>query len=231
MAKESAGEWKLIKAWECKKCKLLIKDGRQVFDHKCSLSDKEDELLRLRKIIENQDQTIAEQKVIVENRDKVVDSKKEKIDGLENFIKELNESIESKDNDIKIKEQIIEDQKVIIDNNKKTIINQEMTIEEQKKNQNKVVEKIVYLEKNAPKIDKGENVENINVDIWQRDYRIKDSKDEGYREEIEFEIFERGKGREKLIIKNGKVVKKPDDIIVIGKHSPEGFIVKGIYRN
>ena len=57
------------------------------------------------------------------------------------------------------------------------------------------------------------------------------SKDIGYREEIEFEIFERGKGREKIIIKNGKVVKKPDDIIVIGDHTSEGFIIKGIYKN
>jgi hypothetical protein len=144
----------------------------------------------------------------------------------------------NKNDEIKNKEQIIEDQRItieeqnkIINDHKKTIINQETTIEEQKKHQNKVIEKIVYLEKNVPKTDRNQGIENINVDIWKRDYRIKDSKDEGYREEIDFEIFERGKGREKIIIKNGKVVKRPDDIIIIGKHSSEGFIVKGIYRN
>lgn len=238
MASEDKGEWKLVRVWECKACKLLIKDGRKVFDHTCTIKDRDDELLRLKKTIEDLNHNIEEQKIIIENKDKVIKSQNDRINGLENFIKELNDVMGDKNNDLTAKEHIIDDQKIVIedqnkviDNNKKTIINLEMTIEEQKKNQNKVIEKIVYLDKNSPKTDKNESIKNINVDIWQRDFRIKDSKDEGYREEIEVEIFERGKGREKVIIKNGKVVKKPEDIIVIGKNSSEGFIVKGIYRN
>jgi len=207
---------------------LLIKDGRQVFDHACST--KEEELTRLRKNIDDLNHSIEEHNIIIGNKDNFASIQNERIDYLENAIRELKEIMENRNNEVMTKEKIIEDQKMIIDKNKKTIINQEMIIEEQKKNQSKVVEKIVYLDKNAP-IGKNTNVENINVDIWQKDFRIKDSKDEGYREEIEFEIFERGKGREKIIIKNGKIVKKPEDIIVIGKHSSEGFIVKGIYRN
>src|SRR3989304_5364691 len=207
MVDESMGEWKLVRVWECKSCKLLIKDGRQVFDHACST--KEEELTRLRKNIDDLNHSIEEHNIIIGNKDNFASIQNERIDYLENAIRELKEIMENRNNEVMTKEKIIEDQK---------------------KNQSKVVEKIVYLDKNAP-IGKNTNVENINVDIWQKDFRIKDSKDEGYREEIEFEIFERGKGREKIIIKNGKIVKKPEDIIVIGKHSSEGFIVKGIYRN
>lgn len=224
MANESMGEWKLVKVWECKGCKLLIKDGREVFDHTCTVKDREDELLTLRNIVEQKN-------LALEERDKFIDGQRNKIYGLDSFIKELKENMENCNNTIRIKDGTIEEQKTVINDQKKTIINQEMTIEEQKKNQNKVIEKVVYLEKNESRTAPNKNIENINVDILQKDFRIKDSKDIGYREEIEFEIFERGKGREKIIIKNGKVIKKPDDIIVIGDHTSEGFIIKGIYKN
>jgi uncharacterized coiled-coil protein SlyX len=246
MADENTGEWKLAKVWECKKCRLLIKDGRKVFDHVCSVKEEEDKLLQLRNILDDKDIALYE-------RDKFIDSQKNKIfslenrvNGLENFIKELDETIRVYNNNTIVKDQAIEDQKIIIGEQKKTIDSQSMTIEEQrdtlenqKKSKNKVVEKIVYLEKGSgstPGLDSPNNgndnvVRNINVDIWQKDNRIKDSKDSGYREEIEVEIFERGKGKEKIIIKNGKVIKKPDDIIIIGQNTQEGFVVKGIYRN
>lgn len=223
MAKEENGEWKLLKVWECKGCKLLIRDGGQVFDHTCNLEDRENEISRLKDIVENKN-------LAIEERDKFIDSQKIKIDGLSNFIKEINGNIEDCNNTIRAKEETIEEQKTVINDQKKTIINQEMIIEEQKKNHNKVIEKVVYLERSESRTD-NENIEKIDVDILKKDYRIKDEKDKGYRDEIEFEIFERGKGREKIIIKNGKVMKKPDDIIVIGEHTNEGFIVKGIYRN
>lgn len=224
MVSEDNGEWKLLKVWQCKGCKLLIKDGREVFDHTCNAKDREEELSKLRKIIYDQTHVIEEQNSIIDGRDNAVRNQNNKIEGLDNFIKELDTAITEKDREVSAKEQVIESLK-------KNIIDLEKTIADQNKHQNKVIEKVVYLDKNAPKTGNNGNVENINVDIWQKDFRIKDSKDEGYREEIEFEIFERGKGREKIIIKNGKVMKKPDDIIVIGKHSPEGFIVRGIYRN
>ncbi len=224
MVSEDKGEWKLLKVWQCKACKLLIKDGRDVFDHTCNAREIEDELAKLRKIVAEQQNIIEEQKVIIEEKNKAIEKWNGRTDGLENFIKELNSALVEKDNDIKIKDQIIE-------NKKKTIIDLEGIIAEQKKSTNKVIEKVVYLDKNTPKTEQNKSVNNINVDIWQKNDRIKDSKDEGYREEIEVEVFERGKGREKVIIKNGKVIKKPDDIILIGKNSQEGFIVKGVYRN
>lgn len=258
MASEEQGEWKLLKIWECKGCKLLLR-GERIFDHSCTTDGKDDPILRLRNTIDNQLHTIDGLNTTIESRESTINNQNKKIDGLENFIKELNDilevryiDIEKKDKVLEDHTKVIEDQKIVIDNqtkviedqkktienDKKTITDREIFIEKQNKNQNKVVEKVVYIEKNMSTIEgngDGDNfetsVENINVDIWNRDDRIKDSKDEGYREEIEFEMFERGKGREKVIIKSGKVVKKPNDIIVIGKKSPEGFIVKGIYRN
>jgi uncharacterized coiled-coil protein SlyX len=287
MADESTGEFKLLKVWECKKCKSLIKDARKISGHGCTVKEEEDKLLEFRKIIDDRD-------LALDERDKFIDSQKRKIDGLvsrieglEHFIKELNASIDDYNNAKTIKDELMEKQKLVIEDQKKivdnlnatieeqrtaandqnaaidakiaiidgqssTIENQRITIEDQKKiianqnvaieeqrstienqkrNQSKIVEKIVYLEKGASNADTDKTVNNINVDIWQKDNRIKDSKDSGYREEIEVEIFERGKGKEKIIIKNGKVMKKPDDIIIIGKSSQEGFIVKGIYRN
>lgn len=273
MASEDKGEWKLLKVWQCKKCKLLIHDGRQVYDHVCSVKEEEDKLLALRKIINDRDASL-------EDRDKFIDSQKLKIDafnkrieGLEHFITELNAEISKCNNTVRVKDGIIEEQKVaieeykaaieeykvateecktvieghndtiekyqkVIDDHKKTMDRQRVEIEEQslamenqKKNQVKSVEKVVYLERGASADDHDNYINDINVDILQKGAHIKDSKDGGYREEIEFEIFERGKGKEKIIIKNGKVVKKPDDIIIIGKNAPDGFIVKGIYRN
>lgn len=223
MASEDKGEWKLLKVWQCKGCKLLIHDGRDVFDHTCSARDKEYELDKLRKMLSDLENTIEEQRKIIEDKNKAINNRVTKNEGLENFIKELNSSLAEKDDIIKTRDQAIDDKK-------KTIIDLERVIAEQKKNSNKVIEKIIYLDKNN-KSEKEEGIENINVDIWQKNDRIKDSKEEGYREEIEVEIFERGKGREKVIIKSGKVIKKPEDIILIGKNSQEGFIVKGIYRN
>ena len=231
MAKEDQGEWKLLKVWECKGCKLLIRDGRNVFDHACTIKEKEDELLRLGKIIE-------EQNLLFEEKEKSIDNKNNKINSLDSFAKELHSVIDDLNNNIKAKDETIEEYKLTIagheatiDEQKFTIINQNTTIEDLKKGHNKVIEKIVYLEANASKTDGNNSVQSISVDILQRDNRIKDSKDSGYREEIEVEIFERGKGREKIIIKNGKVIKKPDDIIIIGENTKEGFVVRGIYRN
>ena len=249
---EESGEWMLLKVWQCSKCKLLIKDARKVYDHACSVKEEEDKLLALRKIIDNRD-------VSLEERDKFIDDQKikigtleKRIEGLEHFIKELNAAIDGYNNASAAKDKVIEEQKLTIENNKKTIEEQKMSIEDhkkieddqsktieeqktamenQKKSQSKVVEKVIYLEKGSPKISSDTIISDINVDIWQKDDRIKDSKDSGYREEIEVEIFERGKGKEKIIIKNGKVIKKPDDIIIIGKKTPDGFITKGIYRN
>jgi chromosome segregation ATPase len=259
MASEDKGEWKLLKVWQCKKCKLLINDGRQVYDHVCTVKEEEDKLLALRKIIYDRDASL-------EERDKFIDSQRTKIDalnkrteGLEHFITELNIEISSRNNMVGVKDGIIEEQKIAIeeykvaieghkavieecnesiDDHKKTIDRQHaeieeqnLTIENQKKNQVKFVEKVVYLEKGISTGGNDSYINDINVDILQKDAHIKDSKDSGYREEIEVEIFERGKGKEKIIIKNGKVIKKPDDIVIIGKKTPEGFIVKGIYRN
>src|SRR3990167_11131911 len=111
MADESMGEWMLIKAWECKKCKLLLR-GSRIHDHVCNIEDREDQLSKLRKIIDNQNHVIEEQKITIENKDIVIDSRNTRIDGLENFIKELNSLLEDKDNDIKIKGHIIEEQKI-----------------------------------------------------------------------------------------------------------------------
>jgi hypothetical protein len=258
MANGNIGEWKLLKVWECNKCKSLIKDARKVYDHVCSEKEEEDKLLALRKIIDDRD-------ILLEERDKFIDDQKikicsldKRIEGLEHFIKELNTAIDGYNKTVVMKDKIIEDQRTTIEGNKKliedstraieeqkiSIENHEKTIEEQKisiedhekiienqKNRGKVVEKVVYLEKGSPNNGNDKLINGINVDILQKDYHIKDSKDIGYREEIEIEIFERGKGKEKVIIKNGKVIKKPDDIIIIGKNMPEGFIVKGIYRN
>lgn len=234
MANEEAGEWKLLKVWQCGKCKLLIHDGRKIYDHRCNEKDKEEEILRLRKNIEDLQKIIGEHSIIVENKNTIIDSNKNRIQGLENFIEELNNAIADKDKNVKNCEQTINEKR-------KIIIELESEIAELKKQSSKVVEKVIYVDQNIKNIDTNEEsndeysnnhiIDNINVDILQRIDRIKDSKDEGYREEIEFEIFAKGKGREKIIVKNGKVVKKPNDIILIGKRSPEGFIIKGIYRN
>ncbi len=231
MVSEDRGEWKLLKVWECKGCKLLIKDGRRVFDHECGSDDREKEFSDLRNVIEDKNKAIDEANIIIEQQ-------RNNAKGLEDFIKELNKTITNNNNILSDKEKIIEEQKNIIETNKKvidgqknTIAEQDMTIEKQKKNQNKVVEKVVYLNGNNQRVGTDEDIQNINVDIWQKHLKVKDSKDNGYREDIEIEIFERGRGKEKIIIKNGKVLKKPDDIIVIGKQEQEGFVIKGIYRN
>jgi chromosome segregation ATPase len=272
MTDESMGEWKLLKAWECRKCKLLIKDARKVYDHVCSEKE-EDKLLALRKIIDDRDISLEEREKLIDGQKIKIGTLDRRIEGLEHFIKELNVAIDGYNDTAEVKDKIIEElniaieelnitikelretidgcnnttvekdkiiekQNIAIEDHKRTIYNQRATIEEQnatmenrKKNNGKVVEKVVYLEKGTSNIGSDNVISDINVDILQRDSRIKDSKDSGYREEIEVEIFERGKGKEKIIIKNGKVIKKPDDIIIIGKNTPDGFIVKGIYRN
>lgn len=272
MTGESSGEWKLLKAWECAKCKLLIKDARKVYDHVCTVKEEEDKLLALRKIIDDRDVSLEERDKFIDNQKIKIGSLDKRIEGLEHFIKELNAAIDGYNSASATKDKVIEEQKIVIEGHKKiiedcnetieeqnvviedsnktieeqnvaiegykkTIEGQKSTIEDHKKtienqkNSGKVVEKVVYLEKGAPSISNGTIINDINVDILQKDDHIKDSKDSGYREEIEVEIFERGKGKEKVIIKNGKVIKKPDDIIIIGKKTPEGFIIRGIYRN
>jgi chromosome segregation ATPase len=245
MAEDNTGEWKLLKVWECKKCKLLINDGRKVFDHTCTVKEEEDKLLALRKTIDDRDLSIEERDKFIDGQKTKIGSLNKRIEGLEHFITELNIEISSCNDTVLTKDKVIEEYKAdveshknIIDDHKKTIDNQHMkieeqnaTIESQKKNQDKVVEKVVYLEKGTSNTNNDNVISDINVDIWQKNDRIKDSKDSGYREEIDIEIFERGKGKEKIIIKNGKVIKKPDDIIIIGKKTQEGFIIKGIYRN
>lgn len=272
MADGNIGEWKLLKVWECNKCKSLIKDARIVYDHVCSEKEEEDKLLVLRKIIDDRDVSLEERDKFIDDQKIKIGSLDKRIEGLEHFIKELNAAIDGYNKTVAMKDKIIEEQKIAIEDHKKTIeditktieeqnitiedINktieeqnktieghkkaieeQKLTIEEQQKtienqkNRGKVVEKVVYLEKGSPNINNDAIINDINVDILQRDDHIKDSKDSGYREEIEVEIFERGKGKEKVIIKNGKVIKKPDDIIIIGKKMQDGFIVKGIYRN
>ena len=245
MAEDNIGEWKLLKVWQCKKCKLLIHDGRKVFDHVCTVKEEEDKLLALRKIIDDRDLSIEERDKFIDDQKTKIGSLNKRVEGLEHFITELNIEISSCNNTVLAKDQVIEEHKAtieshkkVIDDHKKTIDDRHMkideqsaTIENQKKNNGKVVEKVVYLERGTSNNDNDDIVRNINVDIWQKDDRIKDSKDSGYREEIEVEIFERGKGKEKVIIKNGKVIKKPDDIIIIGKKTSEGFTIKGIYRN
>lgn len=238
MTSEENGEWQLLKVWKCKKCKLLIHDAREVFDHVCSAKEEENKLLALRKTIEDRDISIDERDKFIDNQKIKINALNNRIEGLENFIKELNAAIDGCNNTVATKDKIIEEQKIVIEDHKKIICGQNVTIEEQnstienqKKNQGKIVEKVVYLEKGVPNTDENKVVDNINVDIWRKDDRIKDSKDSGYREEIEVEIFERGKGKEKIIVKNGKVIRKPDDIIIIGKNTSSGFIIKGIYRN
>jgi chromosome segregation ATPase len=245
MAEDNTGEWKLLKVWECKKCKLLINDGRKVFDHTCTVKEEEDKLLVLRKTIDDRDLSIEERDKFIDGQKIKISSLNKRIEGLEHFITELNIEISSCNNTVLTRDKVIEEYKMdieshkkVIDGHKKTIDDQHIkieeqnaTIENQKKNQGKVVEKVVYLEKGTSNTINDNIISDINVDIWQKNDRIKDSKDSGYREEIDVEIFERGKGKEKIIIKNGKVIKKPDDIIIIGKKTPEGFIIKGIYRN
>jgi chromosome segregation ATPase len=245
MAEDNMGEWKLLKVWQCNKCKLLIHDKRKVFDHVCTVKEEEDKLLTLRKIIDDRDLSIEERDKFIDDQKIKIDSLGKRVEGLEHFITELNIEIHSRNNTVEAKDKIIEEYNVAIESHKKTIDDhkktigeqhikieeQNATIENQKKNKDKVVEKVVYLEKGTSNISNDNTISDINVDIWQKDDRIKDSKDGGYREEIDVEIFERGKGKEKVIIKNGKVIKKPDDIIIIGKKTSEGFIIKGIYRN
>lgn len=238
MTSEEDGEWQLLKVWKCKKCKLLIHDAREVFDHVCSAKEEEDRLLTLRKIIEDRDISLGERDTYIDNQKMKIGVINSKVESLENFIKELDAAIDSCNNTVTERDKTIEEYKTTINDQKKIISGQNVTIEEQKtiienqkKNSCKVVEKVVYLEKGVSHKGSDNIVDNINVDIWKKDNRIKDSKDSGYREEIEVEIFERGKGKEKIIIKNGKVIKKPEDIIIIGKNTQDGFIVKGIYRN
>lgn len=221
MTSEDKGEWKLVRVWECEKCKLLLKNGREVYGHECDPEKIKDELLSLGKIIEEQKEVEQQLKLYIENlknitedRDRYIATQRNRVIGLENFIKELNEVIDDHNKIVETRDETIKELNGIIDDQKKTIIDQS-----------------VYIDNNGSKAGGNINIENINVDIWNKDYNIKDSKDSGYREEIEVEIFERGKGKERIIIKNGKVVKKPDDIVIIGKNMPEGFIVKGIYRN
>jgi len=274
MSGELKGEWKLLKVWECHKCKELIKDGRRVSEHKCEI--RENDLVISNKTIEEQKKIIDDQKTDLENQRKVIDEQKTTIENQKNAIgshkatiKDQKKTIEDQNKTIEyykktiesqnmvideknkfIKEKIAEDQYKIIEDQKKTIEGhkraidsqrrsieeRDMTIDEQKKiidNQKKIIREKELdektINKNIPKIDNKEN-NGVYVHIWNHGKTIKDSKDTGYREDMEIDIFAKGRGRDRIIIKNGKVVKKPEDIEIIGTNSPTGFIVQGMYK-
>ncbi len=335
MADELKGEWKLLKIWECRRCKALIRFGRNISDHKCNID--ENELLvqnktidEQKRIIEYQIRTIEDQNKVSDEKDKYIEKQKkeiedqnklseEKVKYIENQKEEIEQQLKlsedtckEKDDIIKEKDKTIEEhkniiniQKVSIDNRDRSIEDQKRTIESNRKaidnltvkavsrdkviaeqtrviDQNKLIaaqskiaeQKVIteneedidqqikltnskmllseennikedlYIEEEVgeryeieekkvidiPKINIGDDGEKIDVDIWKSNYPIKDSKDIGYRGDIEVEIFEKGKGKKRLIIKNGKVIKKPDDIEIIGEYISDGFIVKGIYK-
>lgn len=307
MAEELKGEYKLLKVWECHRCKALIRHGRDISDHKCSVKESE-----WNKTIENQTKTIDEknkiiddQKITIENhiktiieKNNIIDSHKMVIDDKNKVIEEHKKIIEERDSIIANKNDIIENQKSLLDDKDRYILNQKNTIEDQNRivdeqlkvseekdrtieNQKRVIEsrdkvigdqnKVISDLKNAirekeetvveekirdtmddfrdlisekendehiigkiPKADKNVDKqyggEQIYVDIWEPGKSIKDSKNLGYREDIEIEVFEKGKEKKRVIIKSGRVIKKPDDIDIIGKYTPEGFIIKGIQK-
>lgn len=255
------GEYKLLKVWECHKCKTLIRLGIDVSRHTCNIN--ENELTLSNKVVEEQKSLIEEQKSIIEGQ-------KIKIGNINDLIEEHKKTIESQNKSIEyykktiesqkfiigknnkfIKEKleddqykVIEDQKNIIERYIKTIESQKRSIQERDitiDKQNGIIEnqkKIIRdndleektIKKEIPKIvDK--NNGKICVHILKEGRQIRDSKDVGYRENIEIDIFEKGKGKDRIIIKNGKLTKKPADIDIIGEYTSEGFIMKGIYKN
>lgn len=41
-------------------------------------------------------------------------------------------------------------------------------------------------------------------------------------------LTERGKGKRKVVIKNGKIIEKPEDVDILGINTPFGFVIKGL---
>jgi hypothetical protein len=282
MSGELKGEWKLLKIWECRKCKALIRDERRAFEHRCDI--KENELTTVNKTIEEQKGTIDSLKTAIEEQKGTIDSLKTAIEDRNISIEKLNETIKNQkeaaenqrkmiigqnksieyhkktidsqkstideqNNLIKEKEEedqtkIIEDQTRIIEGHKRAIESQKRSIDDRDiiiNDQKKVIEsqkKIIKdqeiekkaVNKNIPKIG-NENNGGIYVHILEQGKPIKDSKDTGYRDDVEIEIFEKGKGKDRIIIKNGRLAKKPEHINIIGEHTSEGFVMKGIYKN
>lgn len=62
--------------------------------------------------------------------------------------------------------------------------------------------------------------------IWKPYMSIKN------QETCEIEITEKignsGKVKRKVKIQNGKVIEKPRDVIILGKETPDGFIIEGL---
>jgi hypothetical protein len=282
MSEELKGEWKLLKIWECRKCKALVRDERRVSEHMCEI--KENELITSNKTIEEQKRVIVEQKNIIEEQKGIIDGQKGTVEDRDLSIGKQNETIKNHKETIEnqrkmivgqnksieyykktidnqkviideqnklIKEKVEEDQNKIIEDQKRTIDghrraiesqkrsiddrdiiinNQKRTIEDQKKiiRDNEIEEKVVN--NNIQQINNKDNG-GIHVHVLERGKLIKDSKDTGYREDTEIEIFEKGKGKDRIIIKNGRLTKKPDHIDIIGEYTPEGFVMKGIYKN
>lgn len=285
---ELKGEWKLLKIWECRRCKVLIRDERRVSDHRCDI--KENELTIGNKTIEEQKNIIEKQQGIIEDRDlkigeqkniieeqkitiadrdlkivkqnETIKNHKDTIENQKKMIIGQNKSIESHKNTINdqkviiyeqnnlIKEKTGEDQNKIIDDQKRIIEGHKRAIESQKRsiddrdifiedqkrtieNQKKIIRDKEIEEKvdnnNIPKIN-NENNGGICVYILEKGKSIKDSKDIGYRDDTEIEIFEKGKGKDRIIIKNGKLIKKPDYIDIVGEDTSEGFLMKGILK-
>ena len=287
MSGELKGEWKLLKIWECHKCKALFRDERRVSEHTCEI--KENELTISNKIIEKQKGIINDQKVTIEDKDLSIKNQKNAIDSQKAIIDEQkgvindqkvtideqkgvinDQKVTIEDRDLSIKNQknaidnqkaiideqnmlikmkeeedqnkIIEDQKRIIEVHRRAIESQKRTIDDrdiligdQKRTietQKKIIrdkemeEKVVN--KNIPKFDETNNG-GIHAHVLEKGKPIKDSK-EGYREDTEIEIFEKGKGKDRIIIKNGRLTKKPDYIDIIGEYTSEGFVMKGIYK-
>jgi len=281
-SEELKGEWKLLKIWECRKCKALIRDERRVSDHRCEI--KENELTIGNKTIEEQKGIIEKQKNIIEEQKGVIDSQKVTVETRDITIGKQNETIKNHKETIENQKKMIIGQNKSIESHKKTIDNQKVIIEEQNKlikekaeeDQTKVIEdqkkiieghrraiesqkrsiddrdiaiedqkrtiesqkKIIrdkdvegkVVSKDIPNIDNGNN-DGIHVHILEKGKPIKDSKDKGYREDTEIEISEKGKGKDRIIIKNGKLTKKPDYIDIIGEYTSDGFVMKGIYKN
>ena len=282
MSGELKGEWKLLKVWECHRCKTLIRSGRNISDHKCDI--KEDELSVVNRTIEEQKNIIEEQKKAIEeqkniidsqkggieDRDKFIDNQKNVINGNKNTIKDQKRTIEEQNKGIEyykktienqnavIEEQnkvikdkaaedhykIIEDQKTTIENYRRTIENQKISMDDKDRianDQKKIIEdqKRIIRDQEIKEKTTKKNISNINnkdnggicVHVWEEGKYIKDSKNIGYREDIEIDVFAKGRGRDRIIIKNGRLIKKPDDIEIIGEQTPDGFIMKGIYKN
>lgn len=69
-------------------------------------------------------------------------------------------------------------------------------------------------------------MEGDSMAIWKPYMSIKN------QETCEIEITEKignsGKVKRKVKIQNGKVIEKPRDVIILGKETPDGFIIEGL---